>query len=111
MSKYWVLEKVTNEPLRYKLEVPKVEPQLPVTIDLTTIRVINNGGVFAPGGPNQQKMQNYMQVQLEKRASAATYIETQKAEAVKTIEEFARKWMRDRDLRIPESAKIEVVFK
>lgn len=110
LSEYWILEKVSNQPFRYRLKVPKLEPQLPVTIDLSTIRVINNGGLFSPSGPDQQKMQSYMQPQLEKHAKAATYIQAQHAEAVKTIKEFARKWMRDGDVKIPKNAEIEVVF-
>lgn len=115
LSEYWVLERTSNEPLRYRLNVPKLQPQLPVTIDLSTIKIIDNHKIFAPAGPDRQNMQSHMQTQLEKNANSKEYIEATQNSAVKTIREFARKWMRDadqgRDSKIPEIAEIEVVFK
>ncbi len=110
LAEYWVLEKVSREPLRYRLKVPKLEPKLPVTVSLETIRISNSGSVFSPSGPTQQKMQSYMQPQLESRAKSQTYLQTQERDAAKTVEEFARKWMRDGTDKIPDSATIEVVF-
>ncbi|MEN9842925.1 MAG: hypothetical protein RLZZ612_754 [Pseudomonadota bacterium] len=110
LAEYWVLEKLSHDPLRYQLKVPKLEAQLPVTVVLSTIRISNSGSVFAPSGPTQQKMQNYMQPQMAKRALSAAYVQAQQADATKTIVEFARKWMRDGDVKLPDSAQIEVVF-
>lgn len=110
LAEYWVLEKVSSEPLRYRLKVPKLEPKLPVTVSLPTIRIINSGSVFSPSGPTQQKMQTYMQPQLERRANSPTYLKAQQQDAEKTVEEFARKWMRDGEDKIPDSAAIEIVF-
>ena len=97
-------------PLGYRLKVPKLEPKLPVTVSLPTIRIINSGSVLSPSGPTQQKMQAYMQPQLESRAKSPTYLQAQQQDAAKTIEEFARKWMRDGEDKIPDSAAIEIVF-
>lgn len=110
LAEYWVLEKISSEPLGYRLKVPKLEPKLPVTVSLPTIRIINSGSVFSPSGPTQQKMQAYMQPQLESRAKSPTYLQAQQQDAAKTIEEFARKWMRDGEDKIPDSAAIEIVF-
>jgi hypothetical protein len=66
--------------------------------------------VFSPSGPTQQKMQTYMQPQLESRANSPTYLKAQQQDAGKTVEEFARKWMRDGKDKIPDSAAIEIVF-
>lgn len=110
LAEYWVLEKTSDAPLRYRLKVPKLEPKLPVTVSLPTIRILNSGSVFSPSGPTQQKMQTYMQPQLETKAMSASYMQVQNAAAVKTVEEFARKWMRDGEVKIPDNAIIEVVF-
>lgn len=110
LAAHWVLERVGDDPLRYRLKVPKPEPKLPVTVDLSTIRVINNGPLFAPAGPAQQKMQAYMQPQLGVLAQSSTYLQAQEEAARKTVEEFARKWMRDGKTEIPSNAVIEVVF-
>lgn len=110
LAAHWVLEKVSNEPLRYRLKVPKPEPKLPVTVDLRSIRVINSGPLFAPAGPAQQKMQAYMQPQLAVLAQSSDYLKAQEPDARKTVEEFVRKWIRDGDTKIPSNAAIEVVF-
>ncbi len=41
---------------------------------------------------------------------SASYMQVQNAAAAKTVEEFARKWMRDGEVKIPDDAIIEVVF-
>ncbi len=110
LAEYWVLEKTNDAPLRYRLKVPKPEPLLPVAVDLPSIRILNNGKVFAPSGPTQQQMQTDMQPQLETKAKSDEYISLQNAAAVKTVQEFARIWMRDGIHKIPEDAIIDVVF-
>jgi hypothetical protein len=110
-----VLEKISDQPIRYRLNVPKLQPQLPVTTDLSTIRVVHDTGILAPSGPDQQKMQTYIQPELEIKANSREYISATQSEAEITIKEFARKWMRehgeDGDSKIPEAAVIDVIFK
>jgi len=110
LSAHWVLEKVSQTPLRYRLKVPKPEPQLPVTVNLSTIQVRHGGGMFAPAGLNQQTMQSYMQPSLNERAKSDPYFEAVRADAEKTVKEFAQKWMRDGKSELDEPAEIEVVF-
>lgn len=110
LAEFWVLEKISSEPMRYRLKVPRLEPKLPVTVSLPTIRVTDRGSVFSPSGPSQQKMQTNMQPILESRAKSKAYIQAQQQEAAKTVEEFARKWMRDGEYKIPDRAAIEIVF-
>jgi len=110
LAAHWVLEKVSNDPLQYRLQVPKLEPKLPVAVSLPSIRITNSGSVFSPSGPTQQRMQTYMEPLLESRAKSAEYLRVQEANARKTVEEFARKWMRDGESKIPSTATIEVVF-
>lgn len=110
LAAYWVLEKVSNDPLQYRLKVPKLEPKLPVAVSLSTIRIINSGSVFAPPGPSLPRMLAYMQPLLDARANSPEYLRAQEANARKTVEEFARKWMRDGESKIPSTATIEVVF-
>lgn len=110
LAEHWVLEKISDTPLRYRLKVPKLEPQLPVTVNLSTIRLFHNGAMFAPAGLAQQQMQGYMQPELNKRATSASYVKVVQKDAEKTVKEFAKKWMRERDVKIDDSAEIEVVF-
>jgi hypothetical protein len=110
LSEYWVLEKISESPLRYKLKVPRLEPQLPVTVNLPTIRIQNSGTVFSPSGPTQQKMQTFLQPELETRSKSAAYLQIVRSDAEKTIKEFAQKWLRDGDVKIPVGAEIEVVL-
>lgn len=110
LAAYWVLEKVNDAPLQFRLKVPKLEPKLPVAVSLPTIRIINSGSVFSPSGPTQQRMQTYMEPLLTARANSPEYLRAQEVDARKTVEEFARKWMRDGEAKIPSNAAIEVVF-
>jgi len=51
-----------------------------------------------------------MQPLVNERASSPDYLKIQSEAATKTIVEFARKWMREGDVKLPEDARIEVVF-
>lgn len=110
LAGHWVLEKVSNDPLKYRLQVPKLEPKLPVAVRLASIQILNRGNMLAPPGLGQQKMQTYLEPLLESRAKSAAYLRGQEADARKTVEEFARKWMPDGESKIPSNATIEVVF-
>lgn len=110
LAEYWVLEKISDQPLRYRLKAPKLEPKLPVAVSLSSIRENKNGDLISPSGPDLQKMQTYLEQELAKRAMSSNYIQVQSEAAAKTIEEFARKWMSDDGQMIAENAVIEVVF-
>jgi hypothetical protein len=110
LAEYWVLEKISDQPLRYRLKAPKLEPKLPVAVSLSSIRESKSGELISPSGPDLQKMQSYLEQELEKRAMNSTYIKVQSNAAAKTIEEFARKWMSDDGQKISDKADIEVVF-
>lgn len=114
LSGFWVLERVdgggVTEPPKYRLRVPQPRADLPVAIDLSSIKVNHNGTLTAPSLPNQPVMQNRMQPEMNSRANAAPYLQAIEEDAKKTVGEFARKWMRDGDFKIPEGAVIEVEF-
>jgi hypothetical protein len=110
LAEYWVLEKISDEPLRYRLKAPKLEPKLPVAVSLSTIRESSNKEIISPSGPVLQKMLPYLGQELANRAVTAPYIQAQNDAAAKTIEEFARKWMSADGERILADAKIEIVF-
>jgi hypothetical protein len=108
LADHWVLEKKT--PTTYVLKVPRLEVKTPVAVDLTTIRVHGSGGLFAPAGPSQSAMQTYMQPMVNERGASPDYVALQKEVASKTVTEFAQKWLRDGDVKLPDGATIEVVF-
>lgn len=111
LAEYWILEKMSDQPLKYRLKAPKLEPKLPVAVSLSSIRVNkDNGNLISPSGPDQQKMQNYLQQALAQRAMDPSYIKVQSNDAVKTIEEFARKWMSADGEKISDKAVIEVIL-
>ena len=110
LADHWVLEKQSGSPLRYVLKVPRLEAKSPVAIDLQTIQFKSGGSIFAPSGPTQTAMLSIMQPLVNERASSPDYLKIQSEAATKTIVEFARKWMREGDVKLPEDARIEVVF-
>lgn len=108
LADHWVLEK--KSPLSYLLQVPRLEVKTPVAIDLASIQISNAGSLLSPSGPSQSAMQTYMQPLVNERGQSSEYVALQKAAATKTVQEFAIKWLRDGDTRLPEGATIEVVF-
>jgi hypothetical protein len=110
LDDFWVLEKKGETGSSYVLKVPRLEPFSPVTVDLQSIKVQNSGSVFAPGGPELEKMQAQLQPLLIQRSLSPDYIKAQQEYATKTVKEFALKWMRDGDMKLPTDASIEVVF-
>lgn len=108
LADHWVLEKKT--PTTYVLKVLRLEVKTPVAVDLTTIRVNGSGGIFAPAGPSQSAMQTYMQPMVNERGASPDYVALQKEAATKTVTEFAQKWLREGDVKLPAGASIEVVF-
>lgn len=110
LDKDWVLKKVSDEPLRYRLKVPNLEPKLPVAVSISTMREYNDKGIVSPAGPELEKMKAYLEKELASRAVTAPYIQAQSEGAAKTIEEFAREWMRDAGVKISKYAFIEIVF-
>lgn len=114
LSGFWVLERVdgrvATEPPKYLLKVPSPRADFPVAVDLSSIKVNYQGKLMAPSPPDQPVLQKRMQPEMNNRANAATYLHAIDSDAKKTVEEFARKWMRDGDFKIPEGAAIEVEF-
>lgn len=108
LADHWVLER--KSPTAYVLKVPKLEVKTPVAIDLSTIRIHSTEGLLSPSGPSQTVMQTYMQPLVNERGGSLDYIKFQKEDASKTVIEFARKWLRDGDITLPDNAIIEVVF-
>ncbi len=110
LAEYWVLEKVSEEPVRYRLKAPRLEPKLPVAVSLSTIREQSNEKIITPSGPTLQEMQTYLEKELSIRAVDTAYLQAATEAAAKTVEEFAKKWMKDDGQMIDEKAKIEVQF-
>jgi len=108
LADHWVLEKKT--PTTYVLKVPRLEVKTPVAVDLATIRVNGVGGMFAPAGPTQSALQTYMQPMMNELGASPDYVALQKESARKTVTEFAQKWLREGDVKLPAGASIEVVF-
>lgn len=108
LADHWVLEKKDQK--TYVLKVPRLELKTPVAIDLATVRVVSAGSLLAPSGPGQTAMQTQMQPLVNERGQSPDYLAAQKEKATKTVQEFALKWLRERDAVLPEGAVIEVIF-
>ncbi len=108
LADHWVLEKKDQK--TYILRVPRLELKTPVAIDLTTVRVTSAGSLWSPTGPSQTAMQTRMQPLVNERGQSPDYLAAQKDKATKTVQEFALKWLREGDVKLPEGSVVEVVF-
>ncbi len=96
----------------FELKVPRVEPKIPVAVDLTMMTLKTNGGWFSPGKlQNQQSLLNKLGPILAIRSKMPSYIDLQKESSKKTIAEFARKWMAEQgDIKKVADYPIKVFF-
>ena len=80
----------------YVLKVPGVQPSMPPTVDLSRMELKTSKGWLSPGAQgNRESLLRNLVPELSARASQAHYIEAQRAQATKTVQEFAAKWMRE----------------
>ena len=91
LAKTW---KLTFRGEYFELKVPRVEPKIPVAIELAKMKIKAEGGWFSPDKLiNQQSLLNKLGPILEERSKLPSYINLQREFSAKTVAEFARKWM------------------
>ncbi|MBI2771624.1 MAG: hypothetical protein HYX47_18510 [Burkholderiales bacterium] len=86
--------RLTRHGAGYELVVPRVEPKLPAAADFSKMEMHTTKGWLSPGAQaNREVLLRELGPELNRRAAAPGYVEAQRADAKKTVEEFARKWM------------------
>jgi len=79
----------------YQLTVPPPQLQQPVGFDTRDleIRTTKSGWLSPPAAANQEAVLRHLGPELARRGNDPAYLEAQRANAEKTVQEFARKWM------------------
>ncbi|MRD48808.1 hypothetical protein GHT07_16090 [Caenimonas koreensis DSM 17982] len=94
----------------YVLTVPAVQPALPPAIEAAKLEIETKDAWTSPGAQlNVQSTLRQLGPELERRATLPAYLQTQEPLAARTVEEFARKWMREQGKAV--NAKVRVVFR
>ena len=94
----------------YVLHVPPVQPALPVAVDTAKIELETSSGWTSPNRElNVQSTLRQLGPELERRSTLPQYLQLQEPQAAKTVEEFARKWLREQGKPLP--ANLRVVFR
>jgi hypothetical protein len=79
----------------YKLTVPQPQLQAPVgfhTEDFE-IQTLTDGWFSPPAAANREALIRHLGPELAQRGAQAPYLEAQRPNAEKSVQEFARKWM------------------
>lgn len=79
----------------YELAVP--EPQLQVPVGFHTsdmqIQTTEQSWLSPPAAPNREAVIRHLGPELARRGAEPAYLQAQRADAEKTVREFAQKWM------------------
>ncbi|HEY0826232.1 MAG TPA: hypothetical protein VGD76_20765 [Ramlibacter sp.] len=94
----------------YELTVP--EPQLQVPVGFHTqdmqIQTTERGWLSPPAAPNREAVVRHLGPELARRGAEPAYLQAQRANAQKTVAEFARKWMLEQGAK--PSLPVKVTF-
>lgn len=106
LADHWTLR---PEGEAYVLSVPAPQPLLPPAIDVGQSEFTSEkGGLVAPAeAPNQAMLLKHLGPELQQRAQRTDYLRAQLPAAEKTVQEFARKWMAEQDVRAGRPIKVE----
>jgi hypothetical protein len=78
----------------FELFVPQVEPKLPAAVDVGKLEIRTNGTWFSPNKPkHREAVIRNLGPDFDKRSKQKNYLDAQRADAKKTVVEFAQKWM------------------
>ncbi|MDB5858665.1 MAG: hypothetical protein JWQ76_2354 [Ramlibacter sp.] len=88
----WKLELAGDH---YKLTVPQPQLQAPVGFHTNDfeIQTVTSGWFSPPAAANREAVIRHLGPELAQRGSQLPYLEAQRPNAEKTVQEFARKWM------------------
>ena len=93
----------------FKLLVPSLQLRRPVAFDTATLELETKAGMFSPAAaPNRENAIRHIGPELASRGAADEYVDAQRANAEKTIREFAQKWMTQQGKKI--GRPVTVVF-
>lgn len=80
----------------YELIVPSMQPSLPVAFDTTKLELETERGWFSPAQRrNEKALMRHLGPELERRSGQESHLSSVNAPAAKTVQEFARTWMRE----------------
>lgn len=78
----------------YELIVPNEQPAVPVAMDLPKMQMRTSEGWLSPNATeNRESLMRQLGPELARRSTQPHYIDAQRAEARRTVAEFAQKWM------------------
>lgn len=79
----------------YELAVPPPQLQEPVAFHTSDmeIQTTEKGWLSPPAAPNREAVVRHLGPELARRGNEPAYLQAQRANAEKTVQEFARRWM------------------
>jgi hypothetical protein len=94
----------------YELTVPGVQAQAPVAFDTSKLKIdTTRGWLTPPSRSNEQTLIRELGAELGRRSGQEGYLALAQPHASKTVEEFARRWMKEQ--KLSSDKPIEVRFR
>jgi hypothetical protein len=92
LAQEWTLRREGDH---YQLAVPQPQLQAPVAFHTNDMQIetTEQGWLSPPVAPNREAVVRHLGPELARRGSEAAYLQAQRPNAEKTVQEFARKWM------------------
>jgi hypothetical protein len=82
------------------LAVPAPQLKEPVAFSTSDLELRTERGWFSPGSAeNRERLLRELGPELARRGRQPQYLEAQRGQAARTVEEFARRWMQEQKLR------------
>lgn len=92
----------------YELRVPPLQLQEPVGFSTQDLQIRSETSWASPSvTANREELLKHLGPELVSRGRQIEYMQAQRAAAAKTVEEFARKWMREQGLKADKPLKVE----
>ncbi|MBC5765113.1 hypothetical protein [Ramlibacter albus] len=80
----------------YELTVPALQPASPVAFDTGKLEVESQRGWLSPTqASNERSLMRQLGPELDRRAGQDAYLRAVQPHAAQTVQEFARKWMKE----------------
>ncbi len=100
----WKLE---PKPDHYELRVPPLQLQEPVGFSTQDLQIQTQASWASPSASgNREQLLRNLGPELASRGRQIEYLQAQRAAAAKTVEEFARKWMREQGLKADKPLRV-----
>lgn len=93
---------------RYELRVPPLQLQEPVGFATQDLQVQTEASWASPSvAGNRENLLRNLGPELASRGRQLEYLQAQRAAAARTVEEFARKWMREQGLKDDKPLRVQ----